>query len=67
MPFRGIRLAEAGGQALQEAISTTSCGVGMCLGDLQLALTRPDLLLVLDLAGLQYEVVWLQGADVLTC
>lgn len=39
----------------------------MCLGDLQLTLTWPDLLLLLDLAGSQYEVVWLQGVDVLTC
>lgn len=38
----------------------------MRLGDLQHTLTRPDLLL-LDLAGSQYEVVRLQGTDMLAC
>lgn len=51
---------------LQGAISPASCSVGMCLGDLQHALTRSDLLL-LDLAGSQCEVVRLQGTDVLAC
>lgn len=54
-------------QALQGAISTASCGFEVCLGDLQHALTQPDLLLLLGLAGSQYEVVWLQGVDVLAC
>lgn len=52
---------------LQGAISIASWGVGVLLGDLQHPLTRPHRPLLSDLAGLQHEVVQLQGMDVLPC
>lgn len=56
--FLGCYISTEMGQGLQGAVS---CRVGMCQGDLQLSLPRPDLLLLLS-----DEALWLQGVDVIT-
>lgn len=67
MPFWGIRLVEWGDECCEEPSAPLLAVLGCAWEHLQLTLTWPDLLLLLGLAGSQYEVVWLQGVDVLTC
>lgn len=63
--FLGHWVSKEGRAGPARSHHSAACGIVMCLGLLQRTLGCPDLLL--DLAESQYEVVWLEGADVLPC